>query len=1267
MQKKYRFSVNLALDNYTNSILLHYLSGILNQRFEFMEKIGIKEVLDWAKDFLAKSEVEITADELKEQKKYAILIQNPKDKTLLSKLLDESSQIHSNKKLARRMIILFKRYGVPGFFSKMDTFLIFLFTYFGHWFDFIAVPIFKNRLRSDTAKVIINEKPSLLNRHLLERRKQHIGQNVNLLGEVVLGDGEAKHRYLHYLEALKDPQINYISIKISGIYAQINPLNYDRNKLELCELLTTIFEQSIEYPYIDENGVSTSKFVNLDMEEYKDIELTLDVFKTVLSYSQFKNYTSGIVIQAYLPDAWLYQTELIEFSKKRVAEGGAPLKMRLVKGANLQMESIVSSLKGWENPVLGSKIEVDANYLHLLDRALEPENARALHVGVASHNFFSIGYAYLLSKKNKVEDEVTFEMLEGMANHLPRVMRNLGKHIILYTPVVKNEHFLNAVSYLVRRLDENTGKDNFLSYSFNLKYDSKQWRFLQQQFTEAFALKDKIEAKPYRTQNRSKEEVGSRKSVVGSMQAVVGSKQSVVSSKKSEIELELWSFEQGTQNTEHETRNTEHGTRNTNHGTRNAEHGTFKNEPDTNFDLKANRLWADTIRKHWKKTVEDAPYQIPVMIGEKETFSTKKYRYMDRSQEEDICVCEAGLSNLSQVKEMIALAETDASNWRKTTLEERNMILHRVADKLALNRGNLIGCMSAVTGKTFGEGDVEVSEAIDFCRFYPISMKSFEELKTIIITPKGIVLVIPPWNFPLAIPVGGVAAALTGGNTVILKPATTAFPVAWEFAKSFWEAGVPKDALQVLCIDGREPLKHLTAHPSIKHIILTGGTDTAYRLLENNPTCPLSAETGGKNAIILTASGDRDHAIQNIVTSAFSNAGQKCSACSLLMLEKEVYNDPHFKEKLMDAVTSLKTGGVWDGGNIVGPMITSENDKLLYAIDHLEPGESWLVKPEFVDKKRFILKPCVKWGVKPDSYTFKNELFGPLLSVVCIDDLADGIKKVNSSDYGLTSGLQSLDEEEHLLWKNSIEAGNLYINRGITGAIVNRQPFGGMKRSAFGGGLKAGGRNYVTSFVTIAVNPKTSMTAKEKNPFKTFSSLLNVHENAHFHVAVESYAKNWKNEFSQEKDIHHLMGERNTFRYLPLKNMVLRVQNDDTLSDIFMLLAAANIVKTPIKLSINEDDSKLEVLRKSAKKECTLIVQSESTFLNDLDKYERIRTLTSQLSDAFYMKAAKAGKHIVSSKPLCEGRVELLHYVKEQSIAYEYHRYGSITQVPEDN
>lgn len=1164
-----------------------------------MENIKTSEVLEWAKGFLSKAELELTPDEIKEQQKFASLVQTPAYKTLLSKMLDESSQVRNNRKLAKRMKLLIEEYGVPDFFGAFDRIGLRLFTEIGYLFDGISIPIFKKRLRDETNKIIIGEERPELTKHLEGRKQKKIGQNVNLLGEVVLGDGEALHRYEHYLEALKEPDVNYISIKLSGIYAQIKPLSYEQNKRELCERVARIYQQAIDYPYITPEGVQKSKFVNLDMEEYKDAELTLDVFETVLSMPKFKNYTAGIVVQAYLPDAGLLQQRLLTLARKRVEEGGAPLKMRLVKGANLQMETIVSSLKGWTNPVLPSKVDVDANYLHILDIALQPENAKVLNIGVASHNFFTIGYAYLLSERNDVKDYITFEMLEGMANHLPRVMRKLDKQIILYTPVVKKEHFLNAVSYLVRRLDENTGKDNFLSYSFSLKLDSPQWDFLAGQFLEAYAKKDSMIPQSFRKQDRTAAPLPVE-----------------------DINL-------------------------------------FKNEADTDLDLPINREWALQKLKKWETEVRSDNYKIPVQIGDQEIETTDKKRYYDRSNNDVVCFCEASLSSLDQMKEIVSVADSDKSGWRIKTLEERNRILHNVADKLSAKRGDLIGCMAAITGKTFMEGDVEVSEAIDFCRFYPISMKSFEELETVSYKPKGTVLVISPWNFPLAIPVGGVASALSGGNTVILKPATVAFPVAWEFAQCFWDAGVPRDALQVVCPNGREPLNFLTGHPSVKHFILTGGTDTAFNLLEKNPRTPLSAETGGKNAIILTGNGDQDHAILNVVSSAFGNAGQKCSACSLLLVDKDIYKDENFKSKLRDAVLSLHTGSVWNPDNIIGPMITNDNDKLLHAVENLEQGESWLVPPVFVDEKKYILKPTVKWGVKPSSYTFKTELFAPLLAVVCIEDLKQGIDFVNSSEYGLTSGLQSLDEDEQELWKDTLEAGNLYINRGITGAIVNRQPFGGMKRSAFGGGIKAGGVNYVSCFVEF----------EEKNNLQSVASVCPLSDlvqdevsKSRLNFATANYTEVYKAEFSEGRDVNYIYGESNVFRYLPLNKVALRVRVQDDLCDVLLSMLAASIASVDLTVSVSADDPKSQKLEWALPmvKNANIQVQSESEFLNGMDRYDRIRTCSSDLSDEFYAKAAKLGKHIASNKPLVEGRLELLHYLKEQSIAFEYHRYGSI-------
>jgi RHH-type proline utilization regulon transcriptional repressor/proline dehydrogenase/delta 1-pyrroline-5-carboxylate dehydrogenase len=1163
-----------------------------------MTHITTTEVIEWAKNFLEQADSELTPEEMKEQKKFASLVQTPEYKTFLSKMLDESSQIRDNRNLNKRVKQIIGEYGIPDFFNPFDRLLIKAYMVFGYYFPSIAMPVFKTKLRKETNKIIIAEERPKLTKHLEERRNSYIGQNVNLLGEVVLGDKEAENRYQHYLKALEEPDINYISIKLSGIYAQIHPLSYEQNKKDLCEQVAAIYQKAIDNPYVDAEGKQIPKFVNLDMEEYKDTELTLEVYMEVLNRPEFKIYPAGIVLQAYLPDASGFQKRLLDFAKKRVAAGGSPIKIRLVKGANLQMESVISSIQGWPVPVYSSKTEVDANYLHLLDVALQPENIAACRLGVASHNYFSIAYAHLLAEKNGVSQHVTFEMLEGMANNLPRVMRKLQKQIILYTPVVKANHFLNAISYLVRRLDENTGKDNFLSYTFNLKLNSPQWNFLANQFLEAYKLKNRISFIPLRTQNRNKKE------------AIVKS------------------------------------------------HMTFTNEPDTDLYLPQNRQWALDILNKWSTTVDEKNFIVPVQIGEKNTYSNHKKLYRDRSRNDSVTFCEANLATIDQVKEIITIAENDASEWRKVSLYKRADILYKTADNLSAKRGDLIGCMAAITGKTFTEGDVEVSEAIDFCRYYPQTMKQFDQLRTLTYKPKGIILVIPPWNFPLAIPVGGVAAALAGGNTVILKPATVALPVAWEFAQCFWDAGVPKDALQLVCPAQRPSLNYLAAHPSIKHVILTGGTDTAFRLLENSPRTPLSAETGGKNTIIITANADQDHAILNVVSSAFSNAGQKCSACSLLLLDKKTYYDETFKSKLKDAVTSIRAGSVWDTMNIVGPMIDNNNEKLKYAIEHLEPGESWLVAPEFADSKKYILKPTVKWGVKPGSYTFKNELFAPLLSVVCIDDLEQGIAYANSSEYGLTAGLQSLNEEEHTLWKNSLEAGNLYINRGITGAIVGRQPFGGMKRSAFGGGIKAGGPNYVSNFVEFTENK-----VWKAEPATNLSDLTpNDRDRNRVNFAWTNYQQAWGNEFAYGKDICPLYGEQNIFRYLPLKNMGFRVLEKDNLADILLVMMAAHISKTPLTISLSPENIYLEAIEKARVSISGIHIklQDEQAFINEMDTYERIRTCTSDLPDAFYKKAAETGKYIADRKPLVEGRLELLHYLKEQSIAYEYHRYGSI-------
>ena len=1152
---------------------------------------SIEEVFSWMRKLYDESYSGLTKLEKGEQHMYGTMVTTPSDKKFIVRMLDETSQIRDRQKLALRVKELIDQYGIPKFLDGFDHALFWMYQKFAYLplFNWVAVPIIKWRLRRDTSRVIINAARPSLTEHLATRFQQNIGQNVNLLGEVVVGDGEAEKRYQSYLEALKEPDINYISVKISGIYAQTHALNYKECFPELVRRMSELYQTAIDYPYTDINGVTKPKFINLDMEEYKDAHLTMKLFKEVLSLPQFKNYEAGIVVQAYLPDAWGFQSELLEFARKRVEEGGSPIKMRIVKGCNLDMENIVSDLRGWPNPVRSNKTEVDANYLHIIERGLKPENARVLHIGMASHNLFTISYAYLLTEMYQTpKDCFCFEMLEGMANHVWRAQKKLGNHVILYTPVVKKEHFLNAISYLVRRMDENTAPDNFLTHSFSLKPDTKEWKELQQQFINAYNMKDHLDHTPTRTQDRNLPYAGQ------------------------------------------EPRDE------------------MQNEPDTDFDRECNQQWVERIFAKWKSEGKPVNNQaswgnwkpgdlLPTQIGDELVYNEDRVKYFDRSQDGDVLVCEMSRADKEQVQQILDIAAADPGRWSETTVEERHQIMYRAANILGQMRGDLNGSMCAITGKTVEEADVEVSEAIDYCRFYTTTMKKFEALPDIVMRPKGTILVLSPWNFPCAIPCGGVVAALAAGNTCILKPATVAAPVAWLFARAFWEAGVPKQALQVIIAD-REATPLLTSSPVVKHIILTGGTETAQALAHANPRKPLSAETGGKNVMILTAKCDRDHAIMNACRSAFGNAGQKCSACSLLLVERSVYNSSEFLEKLKDCASSLKVGGVWNAGNIVGPMITNHNEKLERAF-HLEPGERWLIAPEFVDEKHYILRPTIKIGVKPESFTFRTELFAPLLAVAPYDTLEEAVDLVNGLDYGLTSGLQSLDEQEQRYWKNHVEAGNLYINRGITGAIVNRQPFGGMKLSAFGPGLKAGGPNYVAQFMTITDKAGT------ETDYRT------------------SYAEWYEREFRHPRNIQpKIRGEQNVFRYLPLAGgMAMRLFGDETKEQVEMVCLAAKTVGTSLTVSADDGNPLLDVVRALGG---MTINENLAAFCERIKHYERIRTISREVPDVVFQAAANHDKYIAQSLPVRDGRIELALYIKEQSISNEYHRYGSQIEVP---
>ena len=627
------------------------------------------------------------------------------------------------------------------------------------------------------------------------------------------------------------------------------------------------------------------------------------------------------------------------------------------------------------------------------------------------------------------------------------------------------------------------------------------------------------------------------------------------------------------------------------------------------------------------------------------------------------------------VDRAVACAAADPDGWRTLAPAERFARLGRVADELRRCRADLMGAALADGGKTLPESDPEVSEAIDFVEFYRANARWWQEFPTLRARPKGVVAVVSPWNFPIAIPCGGVAAALAAGNTVILKPASDAVLVAWELCRSFWRGGISQKTLQFLPCSGGQEGRQLVNHPDVNAVILTGGTETALQMLADKPSLALSAETGGKNATIVTALADRDQAIKHVIHSAFSHAGQKCSATSLLLLEAEVYDDARFKHALCDAVQSMTVGSAWELKTKIGPLIRPPTGDLDNALKTLDPGESWAVLPRRLENNRNLWSPGVKYGVRPGSYSHRTEFFGPVLSVIRFESLAEAIDIVNQTGYGLTSGLQSLDDREHRQWLAGIRAGNLYINRTTVGAVVLRQPFGGMGKSAFGPGIKAGGPNYVAEFMDLADAEGGGAAETPADPLLAdlWARLqgggpVPAAELPRLLAAVGSYAKNFAEEFAAQHDHFLLVGQDNFRRYLPVRELRIRIHPADTAFEVLARVSAAKTVGCRITVSTPPGYQSLlvEFLR-------TLIPlwPDALEFVEESDealasvvrerRTDRVRFAAADRVPAVVQQAAAvSGVYLASQPVLIEGHVELLWYVQEQSISFDYHRYGNL-------
>jgi RHH-type proline utilization regulon transcriptional repressor/proline dehydrogenase/delta 1-pyrroline-5-carboxylate dehydrogenase len=1043
----------------------------------------------------------------------------------------------------------------------------------------VVIPVARRVLREMVGHLIVDATDAKLGPAIAKIRKDGIKLNVNLLGEAVLGEHEASRRLEGTHTLLSRPDVDYVSIKVSSTVAPHSAWAFDEAVEHVVEKLTPLFTRAASFAA----GGQKAKFINLDMEEYKDLDMTIAVFTRILDKPEFKNLEAGIVLQAYLPDAVAAMIRLQDWAAARRADGGAAIKVRVVKGANLPMEQVEASLHDWPLATWNTKQDSDTNYKRVINYSLHPDRIRNIRIGVAGHNLFDIAFAWLLAKQRGVESGIEFEMLLGMAQGQAEAVKKDVGSLLLYTPVVHPAEFDVAIAYLIRRLEEGASQDNFMSAVFELSENESLFEREKQRFLASLAKLDDEVPPPNRRQNRA-------------LPAAP------------------------------------------------LPHDSFENTPDTDPSLPANRDWGRAILGR---------------VGTS-TLGTA-------------AVEAATINDAATLNAVIETAVEKGRAWGALSGAERAEILHRAGDVLEARRADLLEVMASETGKTIDQGDPEVSEAVDFAHYYAESARKLDDVDGATFVPSKLTVVTPPWNFPVAIPAGSTLAALAAGSAVVIKPAKQARRSGAVMIEALWEAGVPRDVLTMVQLGERELGAQLISHPAVDRVILTGGYETAELFRSFRKDLPLLAETSGKNAIIVTPSADLDLAAKDVAYSAFGHAGQKCSAASLVILVGSVAKSKRFHNQLIDAVTSLKVGYPEDPTSQMGPIIEPANGKLLNALTTLGAGETWAVEPRKLDETGKLWSPGVRSGVRRGSYFHLTEFFGPVLGVMTAETLEEAIAIQNQIDYGLTAGLHSLNSEELGIWLDTIQAGNLYVNRGITGAIVQRQPFGGWKKSAVGAGTKAGGPNYLVGLGEWVSKPSAAAEAPGAAPAHSgvrriedaAKGFLTADELAPLQRALASDARAWAEEFGTAKDVSGLSAERNVFRYRALP-VTVRLAEGGTLGGLVRTVAAGVLAGSALTVSTAvELPAQLRAVLSG--------LGIAATVENDADWLAAAGTLAAagKLSgarirliggDAKALAEATAGRPDVAVyfHPVTEaGRVELLPFLHEQAISITAHRFGT--------
>ena len=750
-------------------------------------------------------------------------------------------------------------------------------------------------------------------------------------------------------------------------------------------------------------AMQRSVAVTFDMEQYAGKDLTLGLVRRLLMEEEFRDYPHA----SLAIQAYLRDTE--RDVRELIAWAktrGSPVGIRLVKGAYWDYETIIHRQHGWPVPVFAHKADTDACYERLIPLLLE--HAAVIRSAFGTHNLRHV--AMVLAEAGRRElpaQAVEIQMLRGMAESLQAAVVDDGHRLRVYAPV---GDLIPGMAYLVRRLLENTANESILRRQFQGNQSLDE--LLQPPHGGEAAEAARAAAHPRKDRGLH-----------------------------------------------------------------------FSNEPPTDFSRpEARRKMAAAIAA-FKERLGRGPRQLdlafPAAPGG--VRSTLPSRNPARPDEVLGLVTAAAPEDVDQA---VARARAAGRTWADMPPRDRMAMLSACAGVLRRRRFEVAALEIFEAGKGWREADADVAEAIDFLEYYSRHMRRLMhpvrlghepgELNQLVYRPRGVAAVLSPWNFPLAIPTGMVAAALVTGNAVVFKPSERSPITGYALVDAFREAGLPEGVLHFL--PGLPDVgRRLVAHPDVSIIAFTGSKAVGLQIIAEaaqvrpgqREVKKVIAEMGGKNAIIVDDTADLDEAVAGVTASFLGYQGQKCSACSRVIVLDAIHDV--FVERLVEAARSVRMGPPEAPGTGIGPLIDERAVRTVteYLNRAGQEGTPVLL-PDFEKRPgpNFV-GPAIFTGIRPEHRLACEEVFGPVLAVLRAHDFDEALTIANASDYALTGGLYSRSPRHIARARDEFLVGNLYINRGITGALVGRQPFGGGRLSGIG--AKAGGPDYLLQFVTATV------------------------------------------------------------------------------------------------------------------------------------------------------------------------------------------------------